>query len=123
MSFDGTAADRIVLTGLRATGHLGVFEHERQDGQEFVIDVTVHLSLHDAAAGVKADLIVGGSQEDTLRLSLTRRAHDKPRDARNHRERLISDGAVPGVNLATFSSGTLPTLDEGTVSSPMAWAV
>ncbi len=51
MSFDGTTADRIVLTGLRATGHHGVFEHERRDGQEFVIDVTVHLSLHDAAAG------------------------------------------------------------------------
>jgi len=45
------SSDRIVLTGLRAIGHHGVFEHERQDGQEFVIDVTVHLSLHDAAAG------------------------------------------------------------------------
>ena len=44
-------ADRIVLTGLRATGHHGVFEHERKDGQEFVIDVTVHLSLDEAAAG------------------------------------------------------------------------
>lgn len=41
--------DRIVLTGLRATGHHGVFEHERIDGQEFVIDVTVHLSLYEAA--------------------------------------------------------------------------
>jgi dihydroneopterin aldolase len=45
------SSDRIVLTGLRVTGHHGVFEHERQDGQEFVIDVTVHLSLLDAAAG------------------------------------------------------------------------
>jgi dihydroneopterin aldolase len=44
-----TPADRITLTGLRATGHHGVFEHERTDGQVFVIDVTVHLSLHDAA--------------------------------------------------------------------------
>jgi dihydroneopterin aldolase len=44
-----TPADRITLTGLRATGHHGVFEHERIDGQVFVIDVTVHLSLHDAA--------------------------------------------------------------------------
>ncbi len=42
--------DRITLTGLRATGHHGVFEHERIDGQEFVIDVTVHLALADAAA-------------------------------------------------------------------------
>jgi dihydroneopterin aldolase len=48
MSADRTA-DRIVLTGLRATGHHGVFEHERVDGQMFVIDVTVHLSLYEAA--------------------------------------------------------------------------
>ena len=44
-------ADRIVLTGLRATGHHGVFAHEREEGQEFLIDVTVHLSLHEAASG------------------------------------------------------------------------
>ena len=37
--------DRITLTGLRATGHHGVFEHERIDGQEFVVDLTVHLDL------------------------------------------------------------------------------
>ena len=48
MSDDHTA-DRIVLTGLRATGHHGVFEHERAEGQVFVIDVTVHLSLARAA--------------------------------------------------------------------------
>jgi len=42
-------SDRIVLTGLRAIGHHGVFEQERIDGQEFVIDVTAHLALHDAA--------------------------------------------------------------------------
>ena len=30
--------------------------------------------------------------------------------------RLISDGAVPGVNCARFSSGTLPTRLDGTVS-------
>jgi dihydroneopterin aldolase len=51
-------ADRIVLTGLRATGFHGVFEHERQDGQEFVIDVTVYLSLHEAASGDDLDQTV-----------------------------------------------------------------
>ena len=30
--------------------------------------------------------------------------------------RLISDGAVPGVSLAMLSSGTLPTVLDGTVS-------
>lgn len=42
--------DQIVLTGLRATGHHGVLEHEKRDGQVFVIDVTVHIPLRDAAA-------------------------------------------------------------------------
>lgn len=37
--------DHITLTGLRATAHHGVFEHERRDGQVFVIDVTVWLDL------------------------------------------------------------------------------
>lgn len=39
--------DRITLTGLRATGHHGVFEHERVDGQEFIVDITVHVDLRD----------------------------------------------------------------------------
>jgi dihydroneopterin aldolase len=43
--------DRITLTGLRASAHHGVFEHERRDGQEFVIDLTVHLDFARAAAG------------------------------------------------------------------------
>jgi dihydroneopterin aldolase len=43
--------DEIRLTGLRATGHHGVFDHERRDGQEFVVDVTVRLPLGPAAAG------------------------------------------------------------------------
>jgi 7,8-dihydroneopterin aldolase/epimerase/oxygenase len=43
-------ADRITLTGLRVFGHHGVFEHEKRDGQEFVVDVTVWLELAQAAA-------------------------------------------------------------------------
>ena len=41
--------DRIVLTGLRAVGYHGVFEHERRDGQEFVVDVVLHVDTHVAA--------------------------------------------------------------------------
>ncbi len=47
---DRAASDRITLTGLRAFAHHGVFDHERRDGQEFVIDVTAHLDLRGAAA-------------------------------------------------------------------------
>ncbi|HXH34304.1 MAG TPA: dihydroneopterin aldolase [Plantibacter sp.] len=43
--------DSITLTGLRAFAHHGVFDFERADGQEFVIDVTVSLDLRPAADG------------------------------------------------------------------------
>jgi 7,8-dihydroneopterin aldolase/epimerase/oxygenase len=42
--------DRIELRGLRVRGHHGVFEHERRDGQDFVVDVTVWMDLGPAAA-------------------------------------------------------------------------
>ena len=42
--------DRIELHGLRVRGHHGVYEHERRDGQDFVVDVTVWLDLAPAAA-------------------------------------------------------------------------
>ncbi|WP_010204033.1 dihydroneopterin aldolase [Salinibacterium sp. PAMC 21357] len=43
------ALDELTLTGLRATAFHGVFDHERRDGQVFVIDATVYLDLADAA--------------------------------------------------------------------------
>lgn len=43
--------DSITLTGLRAFAHHGVFDFERADGQEFVIDVVVSLDLRPAAGG------------------------------------------------------------------------
>lgn len=42
-------SDRITLTGLRVFGRHGVFEHEKRDGQEFVVDVTAWLDLTAAA--------------------------------------------------------------------------
>ncbi|MCU1687263.1 MAG: dihydroneopterin aldolase [Amycolatopsis sp.] len=43
-------SDRITLTGLRVFGRHGVLEHEKRDGQEFVIDITAWLDLAPAAA-------------------------------------------------------------------------
>ncbi|TSD95602.1 dihydroneopterin aldolase [Skermania sp. ID1734] len=43
-------SDRIELRGLRARGYHGVFDHERRDGQEFVVDLVVWLDLGAAAA-------------------------------------------------------------------------
>ena len=42
--------DRIQLRGLAVRGNHGVFEHERRDGQDFLVDVTVWLDLAAAAA-------------------------------------------------------------------------
>jgi 7,8-dihydroneopterin aldolase/epimerase/oxygenase len=43
-------ADRITLTGLTVRGHHGVFEFERRDGQDFVVDVVLELDTATAAA-------------------------------------------------------------------------
>lgn len=43
--------DHLTLTGLRAFGHHGVFAEERENGQEFVLDVTVWLDFAAAASG------------------------------------------------------------------------
>lgn len=42
--------DEITLTGVRAFGRHGVYEHERADGQTFVVDATVYLPSAAAAA-------------------------------------------------------------------------
>ncbi len=42
--------DRISLTGLRVRGHHGVFDFERADGQDFVVDVELELDTRAAAA-------------------------------------------------------------------------
>ncbi len=43
-------SDAIVLTGIAATGHHGVFEHERVSGQRFLADLTLELDLSKAGA-------------------------------------------------------------------------
>ncbi len=42
--------DTIALLGLRVRGHHGVFDHERRDGQDFVVDAVLHLDVSQAAA-------------------------------------------------------------------------
>ena len=42
--------DRIELRGLRVRGNHGVFDFEKREGQDFVIDVTLHTSVVRAAA-------------------------------------------------------------------------
>lgn len=44
-----SAPDRIELRGLRVWGHHGVLPHEQELGQQFVIDVVLHLDTRTAA--------------------------------------------------------------------------
>lgn len=48
-------ADRIELRGLTVRGYHGVFDHERRDGQDFVVDITLWIDL--AAAARSDDLV------------------------------------------------------------------
>lgn len=43
-------SDRISLHGLRVRGNHGVYDFERRDGQDFVVDVELELDLAKAAA-------------------------------------------------------------------------
>ena len=42
--------DRIALTGLKVRGNHGVFDFERADGQDFIVDVELELDTRPAAA-------------------------------------------------------------------------
>ncbi|MEH0424209.1 dihydroneopterin aldolase [Streptomyces sp. B21-083] len=42
--------DRVALRGLRARGHHGVFPEEREQGQTFVVDLSLGLDTRPAAA-------------------------------------------------------------------------
>ena len=87
--------DRIELRGLTVRGHHGVFAHERRDGQDFVIDLTVWLDLSAAAASdeladtldygalaQRAAAIVGGEPSDLIESVAGRIADDVLTDRR-----------------------------------------
>ena len=90
--------DEITLTGLRVFGHHGVFDFEREQGQHFIVDVRMQLSVARAAEsddvtdtvhyGEVADRIVeivGGEPVNLLETLATRIANDLLQDARLQR--------------------------------------
>jgi len=92
-----TMTDRITLTGLRVHGRHGVFEHERRDGQDFLVDITVWIDLDRAAAtdeladtlhygelAERAAAIVGGPPRNLIETVAGEIAEDVMRDARAH---------------------------------------
>jgi dihydroneopterin aldolase len=50
--------DQIVLTGIHGFGYHGLFEHERSDGQDFYVDLSLNVDLTAAA--------ISDSIEDTV---------------------------------------------------------
>ncbi|MGH3517304.1 MAG: dihydroneopterin aldolase [Haloechinothrix sp.] len=90
-------SDRITLTGLRVYGRHGVFDHEKADGQEFVVDLTVWTDVRTAAKtdelantvdygalAERAAAIVGGEPCDLIETVCTRIADDALTDERLH---------------------------------------
>jgi dihydroneopterin aldolase len=60
-------ADRITISGLRARGHHGVYEMERRNGQDFVVDVVLELDTAPAAVSDDvADTVHYGDLAETL---------------------------------------------------------
>jgi 7,8-dihydroneopterin aldolase/epimerase/oxygenase len=70
--------DRISLTGISAFGHHGVYDFERQQGQQFVVDVSCTLDLSSAAStddlaqtidyGALAQAVAADVERDPLNL-------------------------------------------------------
>jgi dihydroneopterin aldolase len=70
--------DRISLTGITAFGHHGVYDSERRNGQQFVVDVNCTLDLSAAATtddlgqtidyGALARAVVADVERDPLNL-------------------------------------------------------
>ncbi|MEK6443048.1 MULTISPECIES: dihydroneopterin aldolase [unclassified Pseudonocardia] len=89
--------DRIELRGLKVRGHHGVFDHERRDGQDFVVDVVVWMDLEEAAAtddlaqtlhygelAERAAAIVAGEPRNLIETVSAEIAEDVMKDARVH---------------------------------------
>ncbi len=77
-SGSGVPRDRVVLTGVRARGRHGVYPFEREQGQDFVVDVALVLDLAPAAStddlartidyGVLAEAVVADVQGEPLNM-------------------------------------------------------
>ncbi len=104
-------ADRIELRGLTVRGNHGVFDHERRDGQDFVVDITVGIDLAAAAAsddladtfdyGVlaqRAAAVVGGPARNLIETVAAEIAEDVMTDERVHAVEVVlhkPDAPIP----------------------------
>jgi dihydroneopterin aldolase len=81
-------ADRIELRGLIVRGRHGVFDHERADGQDFVVDIVVWIDLADAAASddlaERAAAVIAGPARNLIETVAGEIAQDVMNDNRVH---------------------------------------
>nr|WP_218888517.1 dihydroneopterin aldolase [Saccharopolyspora hordei] len=85
------------MTGLKVRGHHGVFDHEKRDGQDFLVDITVWIDLGEAATSddlaktlhygelaERAAAIVAGPPKDLIEAVAGEIADDVMTDERVH---------------------------------------
>lgn len=58
--------DFLTLTGLRASGFHGVFDHERREGQDFFIDLTVWFDITGADDDIERTINYGSLAEEVV---------------------------------------------------------
>jgi dihydroneopterin aldolase len=83
--------DAIELTGIRAFGYHGVLEHERADGQEFVVDVRLDVDTAPAAA---SDQLIDTVDYATLAQAVVRVIEGEPVDLIETLAQQIADAVL-----------------------------
>ncbi|MEI2774447.1 MAG: 2-amino-4-hydroxy-6-hydroxymethyldihydropteridine diphosphokinase [Tetrasphaera sp.] len=69
--------DTITLTGLRGRGFHGVFDHEKRDGQDFLVDIVLEVDLRAAGASdTLADTVDYGTLAELAMARITGPAYD-----------------------------------------------
>jgi dihydroneopterin aldolase len=94
-------ADELALTGLDCWGHHGVFEHERREGQRFVIDLLLGI---DTTAAAASDDLSQTVDYGSLALSVKAAVEKDPVDlietlAQRIADVCLSDGRVQWVRV------------------------
>ena len=113
----GHRLDQIRLVGVSATGHHGVFEHERREGQTFVVDVVVHLDTRRAAA---RDDLTHTLDYGTLAQQVVAVIEGPPADlietvAERIAATVLADGAVTAVDVSIHKPQAPITVPFGDV--------
>ncbi len=94
--------DTIRLIGVRAKGFHGVFEHEKRDGQEFVVDVELELDLRPAG---RTDALADTVSYADVAAAVVRRIEGPPVDLIERLAALVAEDAMadPRVEAVTVT--------------------